>query len=311
MPNRRSNGIALFSVLLPWSLGTAANLLIEPLLLVPASGDTGHAVYEAGEPSRHVTEDRFGIGAAFGAAGADSGIVVLRCIPRGPAERAGLLAGDVVEELDGSSVAKLTLDSFLGRVTSDSAGTATLRVRRGEIVLTLTIGRERFKDIYARIGRRIEGDGLAPLVETKELAAGDRMPSLELRDLHCDSLSLDLGERRTIVYFWASWCEPCKRFMGKLGESTSALRLVSVSVEGTCEEFVEASRRTYIPGEAYWSGNYGQAAQLFRAYRTGIPIAVLVEGNRVSRIAMGADSCHALWWHARLRGFKKRDVRDP
>lgn len=69
-----------------------------------------------------------GIGAEIGMK--DEQLVIIAPLPESPAERAGLLAGDRVESIDGTPTLGMTLDEAVGRIRGNKGTTVTLVIRK-------------------------------------------------------------------------------------------------------------------------------------------------------------------------------------
>src|SRR5262245_56016771 len=73
--------------------------------------------------------------------------------------------------------------------------------------------------------------------ELGSVSVGEKAPVFSLANLRGDRVSLrDFRRGATLVNFWASWCDPCKKEMPLLNElhqslSSSGVTIVGVSVE--------------------------------------------------------------------------------
>jgi S1-C subfamily serine protease len=69
-------------------------------------------------------------------AGGEAGLMVMSLSPEGPAAKAGIVAGDIILSVDGTSARRLR--SVLAHLGSDSIGKAvSLRIIRGGAVITI------------------------------------------------------------------------------------------------------------------------------------------------------------------------------
>ena len=249
--------------------------------------------------------ERFGIGAYFAQADSVSPVVLLQCTPRGPADRAGLLPGDVVLELDGLPARGWRLTQVLDRMISARPGPISLTVRRDSLLLSMVVHRQRFVDIAAGADLKyvLDADSTTyqpvPLNEADPWQLGRSPDPVEVVSTSCTSVLLELpSDRPALMYFWASWCPPCKDLIARLKsdpralESRQVVALVGVNLDNDCQTFREWVSRLDPPGEQYWARGWrGQVAQLARVYRRGIPAGVLLDrGRRIRRVTSGRDS---------------------
>ncbi len=77
------------------------------------------------------TVDASGATAACTTLGADCRLAVVAPLTGSPAEKAGLLAGDVIDAIDGAPLTGLTVDAARGKVRGPKDTTVVLRMRRG------------------------------------------------------------------------------------------------------------------------------------------------------------------------------------
>jgi carboxyl-terminal processing protease len=114
--------------------------------MVESLGDTGHTTFLTPEEVKllqdSLNQSIVGIGVTM--AQRDGSSVITSVLPDSPARAAGIVAGDVINAVDGESVNGLSLDELVSRVRGD-AGTSVqislLRPSTGE-TLDLTIVRE-------------------------------------------------------------------------------------------------------------------------------------------------------------------------
>ena len=249
--------------------------------------------------------ERFGIGAYLGQADSLSPIKVLQCVRGGPADRAGLLPGDIFKELDDLDLRGVRLDRVMELLLIDEPRPVHVTVLRDSLELSLVILRQRIADIAAGVGLKYVLDPNtktyrpAPLHEADPWQVGQSLPGLEALSRECTPVSVGFPkDRATFVYFWASWCKPCKNLIATLKATGDSLQappaaaLIGINLDESCEVFAEAASRLSPPGEQYWGGGtHGEWAQRVRTYRRGIPTGVLLDGaGRIWRITTGADS---------------------
>ena len=75
----------------------------------------------------------------------DGTVDITRVYEGSPAERAGVLAGDVITEIDGLPVKGLTLSDVAGMIRNSGKDSTDITVLRGEETLSFTVSIERVK----------------------------------------------------------------------------------------------------------------------------------------------------------------------
>jgi len=261
------------------------------------------AVVSAGAGSRaQFSPEKYGIGATITRADATSPFVIRGCTRGGPADQAGLLPGDLISNLDGKPVEAWSFDELLGYLIREEPAPLRITVLRNSVALSVELVRARFSDMAAAEGFRwvSSKDSLGymtvPLEETDSLAVGAALEPTGVYTTQCEDQEVRLQvSGQTLLYFWASWCGPCKPLMKKLDDSRkqlaeSGLRLIGVNVDRSCDLFAVVNDTLQAPGEQYWAGGYyGDLAQALRVYRRGIPSGALFDRNgRLVAVETGA-----------------------
>lgn len=107
--------------------------------------------YTALLPKEQVDRDKaradgayVGVGIVLDQLTGGSGFTVRRVINGGPADRAGLLEGDVIVAVDGTESTKFgTMEAFVGALKGPEGNEVTLTVQRGADTLSLSMKREK------------------------------------------------------------------------------------------------------------------------------------------------------------------------
>ena len=105
------------------------------------------AIYYTAEEWQAEQESAKGNGVGFGilvVQTAETGIYVQRVFPDTPAEKAGMLAGDVILSVDGVTVESLDFNDAVNRMRGEVGSTASVTVRRGTEEIVLTIVRDNY-----------------------------------------------------------------------------------------------------------------------------------------------------------------------
>ena len=101
-----------------------------------------------------------GIGVTVSTEDTSAGMEILQITAGGPAEKAGLLAGDVITGVDGQSILGMNANDTSAMIKGEEGTQVVLTVRRGEQSLQITVKRERIKTPVATATLLEDGIGL-------------------------------------------------------------------------------------------------------------------------------------------------------
>jgi len=262
------------------------------------------AMPRGGSSAGQFRPDKYGVGAVFVQADSTGPVTVKDCSAGGPAQLAGLLPGDRLLSLDGVLVSGWSFAKVIDYLRGERPDTVRITVLRDSTKISVRVVRARFSDIAARSGLRYvpTRDSLrfmmAPVDEKAQLTVGSLLEPTGLKDIHCNDAKLILPARaQTFLYFWASWCGPCKMLIQQLEAQRQdvvgrTLNIVGLNVDNHCDLFRAAADSLHPLGEQYWAGGwYGDLPQAFRVYRRGIPTGALIDGEgRLIAVSTGTDS---------------------
>lgn len=239
-----------------------------------------------------LTPEKYGIGAVLTRADSLSPITIKSCISGGPAERGGLLPGDQIMALDAYSIEGWSFTKVVDYLLLEKPTILMITVRRDSSQVSFELLRAKYSDILAGVQMKMAhsadslGWQMVPLDEQPPLKIGSVLGPIILQDVRCTDAELHLdGPEPSILYFWASWCGPCKLLMKELAASReqidgSDIRLIGINVDNSCETFIAAKESLRPAGEQYWSGGYySPLSQVLRVHRLGIPTAAFLDQN--------------------------------
>lgn len=117
-------------------------------------GDDSYAAYYSAHnyesEQKSLKGSYVGIGVAVTKDDANGGVLVGNVTAGGPAESAGIKAGDIITEADGKSLAELSLDECVALISGEEGTEVALKLKRGEEELELSVKRETIKEISVR-----------------------------------------------------------------------------------------------------------------------------------------------------------------
>ena len=123
----------------------------------------------------------------------DGYIDVVEVVEGGPAERAGIEAGDVLTHADGIDLATLTMDESTGVIKGEEGTTVRLTIRRGEITWEMDVRREFFEVTVASGQMLTEDIGMVTIENFDGRCADETIAAIEsLMDQGAKKLIFDV-----------------------------------------------------------------------------------------------------------------------
>ena len=220
------------------------------------------------------------LGAGLRSLPAGAGLRVERVVPGSPAERAGIVTGDVIVLSQG--VAPGSVEGFTTSVRAAGAG--------ADYALVLRRGARRVP-VRARLESPPEA---AP---HGELRVGQAPPALGTSTLAMGTDPVDLAQLRgrvVILDFWASWCGPCQMMMPVLNQMSDRYRAQGLTVLGLTDEPVEVARSVGLRlGIRYTLASNAVAMRSY-AVQNLPTMVVLDRGGNVREVTVGTEAPRAL-----------------
>ena len=123
----------------------------------------------------------------------DGYIDVVEVVRGGPAERAGIEAGDILTHADGIDLATLTMDESTGIIKGEEGTTVHLTIRRGEITWEMDVKREFFEVTVASGQMLTEDIGMVTIENFDGRCADETIDAIEsLMDQGAKKLIFDV-----------------------------------------------------------------------------------------------------------------------
>ena len=123
----------------------------------------------------------------------DGYIDVVEVVKGGPAERAGIEAGDILTHADGIDLATLTMDESTGIIKGEEGTTVHLTIRRGEITWEMDVKREFFEVTVASGQMLTEDIGMVTIENFDRRCADETIDAIEsLMDQGAKKLIFDV-----------------------------------------------------------------------------------------------------------------------
>jgi thiol-disulfide isomerase/thioredoxin len=165
-----------------------------------------------------------GVGIALGVDREISGFKIMQVIPGGPAARAGLPAGLIVEKVDGVSLKGKNLNECVTLMRGAVGSKVTLQLVDPAEQTTNKVELTRERIVVA-------GQTAA------KARLGDRAARLAIKDwVKGKPVDVRDGKAVYVVEFWATWCGPCRISIPHLTELQKQWKDKGVVVVGVSDE---------------------------------------------------------------------------
>lgn len=220
------------------------------------------------------------LGAGLRALPGAGGLRVERVVPGSPAERAGLVTGDVIVLSQG--VAPGSVEAFTTSVRAAGAG--------ADYALVLRRGARRVP-VRARLEAPPED---AP---PGALRVGQAPPGLGRSAVAMGADPVDLSQLRgrvVILDFWASWCGPCQQMMPVLNRMADRYRAQGLTVVGLTDEPVDVARTVGMRLNIRYTLASNATAMRSYAVQSLPTMVVLDRGGNVREVTVGTEAPGAL-----------------
>ena len=150
--------------------------------MVAATGDRWSGYIPAAEYQDyldHMDNSYVGVGMTIQALEDGSGFRVVRVEPGGPAEEAGVEAGDVVVAVFGQPVAGMTASDLSAQVKGKAGTTVELTFTRDGVELVLTMERREIQTVVAEGEMLADGIGLVTIYNFDSRCASETIAAIE------------------------------------------------------------------------------------------------------------------------------------
>jgi thiol-disulfide isomerase/thioredoxin len=220
------------------------------------------------------------LGAGLRALPGAAGLRVERVVPGSPAERAGIVVGDVIVLSQG--VAPGSVAGFTTSVRAAGAGS--------EYALVLRRGTRR---VPVRARLEAPPEDAAP----GSLRVGQTPPVLGTSAVAMGSDPVDLSQLRgrvVILDFWASWCGPCRMMMPVLNQMADRYRAQGLTVLGLTDESIDVARSVGLRMNIRYT--LASNASAMRSYGVqSLPTMVVLDrGGHIREVTIGTEAPRVL-----------------
>jgi peroxiredoxin len=257
----------------------------EPAPEPPIQTDLADSDQDEGSPDADDAppgQGRGWLGVELEPAGPDEGGVrIARVVPKSPAEKAGLEAGDLIQRLDSDPVAAPA--DVVGVVARHRAGArvgVALKRQNADKLAMVTLGAYPEQD---EIYRMTFVDQPAPQLEGLKTAQGAFAPTIAAQ-----------RGQVLVVEFWASWCVACRALIPHMNQMHAQYGARGLRVVGiTGDPLARAATAAKELGMEYpvASDESGKTIQAYQA--RAIPAVFVIDrAGTVRDVMVGYDTVH-------------------
>jgi thiol-disulfide isomerase/thioredoxin len=161
----------------------------------------------------------------------DGKVVASAVLSAGPADRAGLAAGDTIVAINGQPVA------------TSEAMIAIIRALPPASTVEVTLGGATPRTVKATLAERPKNDQ-----EIFRKLVGSHFPSARAVGMDQQPVELPAAGQPTVLYFWATWCPSCSRTAPQLSALQQELghdaTIIALSPEDPLEVAAYAAKHT-------------------------------------------------------------------
>lgn len=199
-----------------------------------------------------------GIGVTVQAAEDDSGLLVYAVQSGGPAEEAGIQAGDVIVQVDGQSVQGLTVSEVSAMIKGEEGTTVTVTIMRSGDGINLTVKRRRMETVVASAKLLNEHVGLVTIQNFDERCAQETIAAIEeVLDQGADMLLFDVRNNP------GGYADELTKVLDYLLPEGDLMR--TVGTDGSDETITSDESCVKVPMAVLVNENSYSAAELFAA----------------------------------------------
>lgn len=199
-----------------------------------------------------------GIGVTVQAAEDNSGLLVYAVQSGGPAEEAGIQAGDVIVQVDGQSVQGLTVSEVSAMIKGEEGTTVTVTIMRSGDGINLTVKRRRMETVVASAKLLNEHVGLVTIQNFDERCAQETIAAIEeVLDQGADMLLFDVRNNP------GGYADELTKVLDYLLPEGDLMR--TVGTDGSDETITSDESCVKVPMAVLVNENSYSAAELFAA----------------------------------------------